>query len=104
MTDHILCRSDHQLLARARLHQHDPALEPIADAMDSGDTETWTKAHPILQDRAGTYRSFRRAHPDALSGRHRLGLGWCSRRPLVTPLPWPTGAGTWSMSSRNVPR
>lgn len=48
-----------RLELNARAHKYDPVLDPIADAMDRGDTEAWSRLHPALADRASIYRDFR---------------------------------------------
>lgn len=48
-----------KLEMNARGFTYDPVLDSIADAMERGDTEAWTKCHPVLQDRAGVYRDLR---------------------------------------------
>lgn len=56
-----------QLAGNAKGYQYDPVLEPIADAMDHGDYNTWSRVHPLLQDRASMYRDFRAAYRTAVA-------------------------------------
>lgn len=56
-----------QLELNARAYRYDPVLEPIADAMDRGDTEAWRQVHPLLADRASIYRDFRSHYRAAVS-------------------------------------
>ena len=56
-----------KLEANARRFQFDPHLDPIADAMDRGDTEAWSRLHPTVQDRASIYRDFRESYRRAVN-------------------------------------
>ena len=58
MTDHIDDAAA-RLELNARPFRHDAALDPIADAMDRGDTAAWQNLHPLVVDRASIYRDFR---------------------------------------------
>jgi hypothetical protein len=60
VTDDYLDDRRARLELNARLYRGpDPVLEPIADAMDRGDTAAWTGLHPQLVDRASIYRDTR---------------------------------------------
>lgn len=65
MTEEALSASDYSLIKNAERYEYDPRLDPIADSMDAGDT-AWTKAHPVLQDRAGIYRDLRTSYRTAV--------------------------------------
>jgi hypothetical protein len=70
MTERILTQREATLTANAKRFKHDPHLDPIADAMDRGDADAWTRFHPVVQDRAGIYRDFRNDYREAV----KLGL------------------------------
>ncbi len=55
-----------RLAGNARPYRYDPQLDPIADAMDRGDTDAWTRLHPMLQDRASVYRDLRQHYRAAV--------------------------------------
>ena len=55
-----------RLELNARAFTFDPVLDPIADAMDRGDTEAWHRVHPLLADRASIYRDFREQYRRAV--------------------------------------
>ncbi len=55
-----------RLAANARAHKYDPRLDPIADAMDRGDTETWQKFPARLVGEASIYRDFRASYRAAV--------------------------------------
>ena len=65
MTDPDSKRGKLELNARA--YKYDPLLDPVADAMDRGDTEAWRRLHPVVIDRAGIYRDFRKQYRDAVA-------------------------------------
>ncbi len=67
MTERPLDLDAGRLVANARAYRHDPHLDPIADAMDRGDTEAWSRLHPLLQERADDYRHFRRYYREAVA-------------------------------------
>lgn len=56
-----------RLELNARSYRYDPLLDPIADAMDRGDTAAWQSLHPTVQDRASIYADFRRQHRRAVA-------------------------------------
>lgn len=56
-----------RLEINARLYRgHDPHLDPIADAMDSGDVEAWRNLPVVLIDRASIYRDARTTYRRAV--------------------------------------
>lgn len=65
--DRILTPAEYTLIENAKRWQPDATLEPIADAMDRGDTAAWAGLHPILQDRAGIYRDLRASMDEAIN-------------------------------------
>lgn len=58
MTEHIDSDAA-RLELNARAFRFDGHLDPIADAMERGDTDAWAGLHPRLQDRASIYRDLR---------------------------------------------
>ncbi len=55
-----------RLAANARAYKYDPALDPIADAMDCGDAEKWQRLPARLIGLASTYRDFRASYRAAV--------------------------------------
>ena len=58
-----------KLELNARAYRYDPQLDPIADAMDSGNADAWRNLHPKLVDAASIYRDFRAQYRAAVAAK-----------------------------------
>ncbi len=56
-----------RLEGNARLFHFDADLEHVADLMDAGDVDAWTKLPLIVQDRGGLYADARAAYRRAVA-------------------------------------